>query len=83
MRRYHIVFITVYLKLNEVPKGFKIKFHKNIPYGNYKQIIKTCSLKLMSCTISIYKKNVSDTKINFQDVITTLQESFPEKMILQ
>ena len=72
MRRYHIVFITAYLKLNEVPKGFKINVHKNIPYGNYKQIIKFCSIKLMACTVGIHNKNLSDTKINFQDVISTL-----------
>ena len=67
IRRYqhHIAFITVYLNINEGQKGFETKFHDNMAYGNYKQILKTCSLKLMACTVSIYKKELSDFKINF------------------
>ena len=59
-RRYQhqIAFITVYFNLNEIQKGFTIKFHNNIPSGNYKQILKICSLKLMACTVDIYKKRV-------------------------
>ena len=59
-RRYqhHIAFITVYFNLNEIQKGFTIKFHNSIPSGNYKQILKICSLKLMACTVDIYKKRV-------------------------
>ena len=33
----------------------------------------------MACTVGIYKENLSDSKINFQDVISTLQGTFPEK----
>ena len=82
IRRYqlHNAFITIYLNLNEVPKGFRIKFHDNIPYRNYNQILKTCSLKLMAGTVGIYKKNLSDSKINFQNVISTLRETFSEKI---
>ena len=57
-RRYqhHIAFITVCFSLNEIQKGFTIKFHNNIPSGNYKQILKICSLKLMACTVIYTKK---------------------------
>ena len=75
-----IVLITIYLGLNKVPKGFKLKFHNKIRYGKYKQILKICSLKLMTCAVVIYKKNLLDSKINFhQKVISTLGETFPDK----
>ena len=32
----------------------------------------------MACTVGIFKKNSSDSKINFQNVITTLTETFPD-----
>ena len=78
--QHHIAFISVYLNFNEVQKGFKINFYNNIHYGNYSQILKTCSLILMACTIGIYKKILSHPKINFQNVISTLQETFPDKI---
>ena len=78
--RHHIAFIIVYLHLKYVLKGFKTKFDENISYGSYRQILKTCSLKLMACTVGIYKKNLSDSNINFQNVITTLTETFPGKI---
>ena len=34
----------------------------------------------MACTVGIYKKNLSYSKINFQNVIGTLQETFPDKI---
>ena len=78
--QHHIVLITIYLGLNKVPKGFKLKFHNKIRYGKYKQILKICSLKLMTCAVVIYKKNLLDAKINFhQKVINTLGETFPDK----
>ena len=82
IRRYqhHIVLITIYLDLNKVPKGFKLKFHNKIRYEKYKQILKICSLKLMTCAVVIYKKNLLDSKINFhQKVISTLGETFHDK----
>ena len=82
IRRYqhHIAFIAVYLNLNEVLKFWKIKSHSNIPYGNYKTILEICSLRLMACTFGIYKKNLSGSKIHFQEVIDTLRETFPAKI---
>ena len=38
------------------------------------------SVKSVACTVGIYKKNLSDSKINFQSVISTLRETFPEKV---
>ena len=33
----------------------------------------------MASTVGIYKKNLSDSKINFHRVIDTLLETFPDK----
>ena len=34
----------------------------------------------MACTVGIYKKNLLDSKINFQKIISTLWESFTDKI---
>ena len=34
----------------------------------------------MACTVGIYKKNLLDSKINFQNAISTLRETFSEKI---
>ena len=42
--------------------------------------LKLFSLKLMACTVATYKKQISDSKINFQNVISTLRKTFPDKI---
>ena len=34
----------------------------------------------MTCTFGMCKKNLSDSKISFQNVINALRETFPEKI---
>ena len=78
--QHHISFISTYIKLNQIPKGFKLKFHNNIDDANYKNILKKCSRKLMSATVAIYKNKLRNITIRIKSFINDIKINFPENM---
>ena len=77
--QHHVSFIMTYIKLNHIPKGFMLKFHNNINDFNYNSILKKCSIKLMSATLAVYKKDLREMKSKVDSTIKKINNTFPEK----
>ena len=50
----HTAFISTYLRMDSIPKGFKLKFHNNLGFDS-SGILKKCSRKLMKRTLTYYQ----------------------------
>ena len=55
--KHHIVFNLTYVKLNAVPKGFKLRHHSNIVECDSEPVLKRCSKKLMLKRSSVIRIN--------------------------
>ena len=51
----HIAFLTTYIKLKHIPRGFLLKFHSNSNNTSYIFILENCSRRLMISTLGYYK----------------------------
>ena len=75
--RHHIVFLSTYLKLNSVPKGFALKFHNNIAEVDFASVLKNCSKKLMEKTVSTYRNKLSACKLFIQKELKECKLQIP------
>ena len=66
--RHHVVIISTYTKFKKIPKGFRLKFHSNLPGLEMQSILKKCSNKMMEKTLLYYNKTITSlsTKTNFK-----------------
>ena len=60
--RHHIVFNSTYLKLNCIPKGFRLKSHNNINECDLTAPLRKCSIKLIAKTIGCYKRKLKSAE---------------------
>ena len=79
--RHHIVFISAYLKYKSIQKGFKLKFHSNIPGINTDVILKKCSRKLMEKTLNHHKKSHANYEKRSMEVAEKIVTLYPDKKL--
>ena len=79
--RHHIVFNSTYLKLNCIPKGFRIKSHNNINECDLTTTLKKCSKKLVVKTIGFYKRTCKSVLSNYDATYNKLVQNYPDKVI--
>ena len=65
---HHVIFISTNLKYGGTPKGFKLKFHNNMPNLNVQSTIEKCSKKIMVKTLQNFKKQISQNKILLTEI---------------
>ena len=80
--RHHIVFNSTYLKLNCIPKGFRIKSHNNINECDLTTTLKKCSTKLMVKTIGFYKRACQSVLSNYDTTHNKLVQKHSMMSIL-
>ena len=70
--RHHIVFLTAYIELKRVPRGFLLKFHSNSNNTSYKFILENCFRKLIISTVGVYQKFLPPLKIRLDKINTII-----------
>ena len=75
--RHHIAFISTYLQLKTIPKGFEMNFHNNWEDVDLQPILKNCSKKLMARIASSYRKKLSVLKLQFEEKLKEGKVLFP------
>ena len=79
--RHHVAFISTYLKLKSVPKGFKLKFHSNIPDVKMTSVLRNCSFKLMVKIQGYYKTKLKDLEKSYSKIATDIVRSYPDRSL--
>ena len=75
--RHHITFISTYLRLNAIPKGFEVKFHNNWEDIDLSPVLKNCSKKLMARTVNTYRKRLLECRVQFEEKLNRSKALFP------
>jgi len=81
----HMAYITVYVKANKIPKGFRLKFHSNMDL-NVEGVLHKCSIKIMKKTLAFYKAKIKEFHkiiVEFDKEIRSKYPEFAEELVVQ
>ena len=76
---YHVSLICTYVKFNNMPKGFRLRFYSNFIDCDYDNFLKNGSRKNMHRTISYHKERLKQLEKSYKSLSQKIISEYPEK----